>query len=477
MPFPEIPALFAPLDPTSGRELPAMRGCSAYADAWRLAWPLILSNVTVPLLGMVDTAVVGHLPGAHHLGAVALGASAFSALFYTVVSLRMATTGLIAQAFGAGDRFALQAGLFRALGLALIIALALILMTGPVTSAARWIFAPTVRVDAGFSTYLEIRLLAAPAALGNMVILGWLLGVQDAKSPLYLLLLGNGLNMALDLLFVLGLGFEVAGVAWATVIAEYTTLLAGAWFVRRRFGKLAPGFSIQVLLDRAEVRRLVVVNGDIVQRSLVMQVAFLSMVALGSRQGEVILAANAVLINMLHLSAFALDGFAFAASTLVGRHVGAGDRTAMRAAVNAALVWSLIFAAVITLAFVLCGSALIRLITDIESVREAAMTYLPFAVAAPMIGAIAFAFDGIYVGATRTREMRNGMVAAVLLFGLVAWLLVPAFGNHGLWLAYHAFMVIRAVWLATVYWRLERGLGFMPTVSSPSLSSPATRKA
>ena len=450
---------------------------SAYGEAWRLAWPLILSNVTVPLLGMVDTAVVGHLPGPHHLGAVALGASAFSALFYSVVSLRMATTGLIAQAFGARDRFALQAGLFRALGLALVIAVTLILLTAPITSAARWLFAPSARVDEGFSVYLQIRLLAAPAALGNMVILGWLLGMQDAKSPLYLLLLGNGLNMILDVVLVLGLGFEVAGVAWATVVAEYTTLLTGAWFVRRRFGRLAPGFSVNVLLDRAALRRLVVVNGDIVLRSLVMQVAFLSMVALGSRQGEVILAANAVLTNMLHLSAFALDGFAFAASTLIGRHVGAGDRRAMRAAVNAALVWSLAFALVITLVFAIGGGALVRLITDIESVRAATSIYLPYAVAAPLIGAIAFAFDGIYVGATRTREMRNGMVAAVLAFGIVAWLMIPPFGNHGLWLAYHAFMVTRAAWLGAVYWRLENGAGFMVSASLSGPSPPATRKA
>lgn len=442
---------------------------SAYRDAWHLAWPLILSNSTVPLLGMVDTAVVGHLPEPHHLGAVALGASAFSALFFTVVSLRMGTTGLIAQAYGAGDRFGLQAGFFRALGLALIIAVLMILLTDPIIGAARWIYGPTERVGAGAGVYLQIRLLAAPAALANMVILGWLLGVQDSKSPLYLLLIGNGLNMVLDVLFVFGLGLEVAGVAWATVIAEYTTLLAGAWFVRRRFRPLETGLSPKVLLEGAALRRLVAVNVDIVLRSLVMQIAFVSLVAMGSRQGEVILAANTVLANMLYLSAFALDGFAFAASTLVGRHVGAVDRAAMRDAVRAALVWSLGFALLITLAFALGGQAIIGLITDIEAVRETALAFLPYVVAGPLIGAVAFAFDGIYIGATRTKEMRNGMVGAVLVFGLCAWLLIPLLGNHGLWLTYHAFMITRAVWLGVVYWRLEKGAGF---ILSPS-SSPA----
>ena len=449
---------------------------SAYADAWRLAWPLIISNITVPLLGMVDTAVVGHLPGPHHIGAVALGASAFSALFFTVVSLRMGTTGLTAQAYGAGDRTALQAVLFRALCLALIIAVLLILLTGPITSAARWIFAPTMRVDAGFSTYLQIRMLAAPAALANMVILGWLLGVQDAKSPLYLLIVGNGLNMVLDVVFVFGFGFEVAGVAWATVIAEYATLALGSLFVGRRLGRLEPALSLKHLLDRASIQRLAAVNGDIVLRSLVMQIAFVSLVALGSRQGEVILAVNTVLTNMLHLSAFALDGFAFAASTLVGRHTGSGDRQAMREAVRAALVWSLIFATIITLVFAFGSGALVRLITDIDPVRQAAADYLPYVVAAPLISAVAFAFDGIYVGATRTREMRNGMIGAVLVFGLSAWLLVSPFGNHGLWLTYHAFMIARGVWLSVVYMKLERGDGFMvSTTSSSSPSPPATR--
>ncbi len=438
-----------------------MSGRGAYGEAWRLAWPLILSNITVPLLGMVDTAVVGHLPGPHHLGAVALGASTFSALYYAVVALRMGTTGLIAQAYGAGNRLELQAGLFRALALALGLAVILILLTKPVTTIAGWVFSPTERVEEGLGIYLRIRLLAAPAALANMVILGWLLGVQDAKSPLYLLLLGNGLNMALDILFVFGFGFEVAGVAWATVIAEYATLGLGAWLAWRRLGGLHPGLSRRHLMNWPAVRRLAAVNSDIVLRSLTLQVAFVSLAALGSRQGEVILAVNTLLLNMLHLSAFALDGFAFAASTLVGRHAGARDRGAMHAAVKAGLAWSFVFALAITIVFAAGGQPLIWLITDIEEVRSQALIYLPYAIAGPLLGAVAFLFDGVYVGATRTAEMRNGMVAALIMFGMGAWLLMPPLGNHGLWLAYHAFMITRGLWLGLVYWRLEQGAGFL----------------
>ena len=439
-----------------------MRDTSAYREAWRLSWPLILSNITVPLLGMVDTAVVGHLPGPHHLGAVALGASAFSALYFTVFALRMGTTGLIAQAFGADDKLELQAGLFRTLALAIALSVLLLLFTKPITSIAHWIFSPTTRVGDGLDIYLQIRLLAAPAALANMVILGWLLGVQDAKSALYLLLLGNGLNMVLDVLFVFGFGLEVAGVAWATVIAEYATFLLGAWFVWRRLGNgLHPLLNWEHLLDWSAIRRLATVNGDIVLRSLTLQIAFVSLAALGSRQGELILAVNTLLLNMLHLSAFALDGFAFAASTLVGRHVGSGDQLAMRAAVKAGLVWSFAFAAIITLIFIIGGKPLIWLMTDIDDVRAEALIYLPYAIAGPAFGAVAFLFDGVFVGATRTAEMRNGMVAALVVFGLGAWLLTPSLGNHGLWLTYHAFMITRGLWLGLVYWQLERGDGFI----------------
>ncbi|MGI9435433.1 MAG: MATE family efflux transporter [Geminicoccaceae bacterium] len=450
-----------------------MNDRSAHKEAWHLAWPLILSNITVPLLGMVDTAVVGHLPGPHHLGAVALGASAFNALFFTVVSLRMGTTGLIAQAFGAGDRVEIEAVLLRALALAILLAGLMILLTTPIIDAANWIFSPTERVSEGLEIYLKIRLYAAPAALANMVVLGWLLGMQDARSPLYLMILGNGLNMALDVLFVFGFGWEVAGVAFATVIAEYASLALGAWLVWRRLGGFQGGLGIKGIMAWRAIRRLIAVNRDIVLRSLTLQVAFVSLAALGSRQGEVVLAANTVLAQMNYLSAFALDGFAFAASTLVGRHAGARDRPAMRAAVIAGLHWSLVFALAITLIFAFGGGILIAVITDIEAVRATALVFLPYAVVSPLIGAVAFLFDGVYIGATRTAEMRNGMVVAVIMFGAVAWLLMPLLGNHGLWLAYLVFMIVRGLWLGIVYWRLEAGAGFM----NPASPSAADRSA
>jgi MATE family multidrug resistance protein len=443
----------------------------AHRESWRLAWPLILSNISVPLLGMTDTAVVGHLPEPHHLGGVALGSATFSALYFAAVALRMGTTGLMAQAYGAGDRAELVLGLLRALLLALAIGAALLLLAGPITDLALAIYQPGPQVGAALADYLGIRLLAAPAALTAMVLVGWLLGHQDARGPLTVLIAANGVNILLDLLFVLGFGWGVAGVAWATVIADHVAAALGLWLVRRKLGGWPRGWSWAAVLNLPALRRLLAVNGDIVLRSLCLQVAFVGLATLGARQGEVVLAANTVLLNLLHLASFSLDGFAHAAEALVGRCVGARDRAGMRAAVRAAAEWSLAFALLIALGFALAGPALIRLLTDLAEVRALAIAFLPYMIVMPLLAVWAFLLDGVFIGATRTAEMRNGMILALACFAGLAALLVPRFGNHGLWLAFSLFMAARGAWLGWVYWRLERGAGFI------GAAGPATRSA
>jgi MATE family multidrug resistance protein len=269
---------------------------SAWREAWRLAWPLILSNLSIPLLGMVDTAVVGHLPSPHYLGAVALGAVALSVVYFVFGFLRMGTTGLTAQAFGGSDPTECRAWLGRGVLLAGLIAIALLLLAGPVTRSAIWLYDPGPRVGGALETYIVIRLLGAPAALVTLVLLGWLMGMQNPRGPMTLLIVTNGLNMALDLLFVLGFGWAVAGVAWATVCAEYGGLALGLWLARRAL--LA--WSWPAIWRLAAFRRLFAVNRDMFLRSLCLESAFLTFSALGARQGEIILAANAVLLN-LHL--------------------------------------------------------------------------------------------------------------------------------------------------------------------------------
>jgi MATE family multidrug resistance protein len=434
---------------------------SAFARCWRLAWPLILANLGVPLLGFVDTGVVGHLPDPAFLAGVALGATVISVLYFLFGFLRMGTTGLTAQALGAGAEMELGATLARGLLLALGLGLLVILAGPAILAATTALFAPNAATLASFAAYLDIRLFGAPAALGNFVLLGWLLGLQDSRGPLLLLVFTNGLNAVLALTLVLGLGLGVPGVALATLIAEYAGLGLGCLLVRRHFRRIeAPLPDAARIFHRERFLRLLTVNRDIFLRSLMLEAAFLSFMALGSRQGEIVLAANAVLMNFFTLAAFGLDGFAHAAEAMVGKAVGERDAAAFRAATKAAFTLAAALALLLTLAFWLGGGAVIRLMTDLDAVRAAASTYLAYAVLIPAVAVWAFVLDGIFFGATRVAELRNAMVVATLVFFAGAFGLTGPFGNHGLWLAMLIFLAARGLLLWLVYHRAEDGLVF-----------------
>jgi MATE family multidrug resistance protein len=293
-----------------------------------------------------------------------------------------------------------------------------------------------------------------------MVLLGWLLGMQDARSPMVLMIATNGVNILLDLWFVLGFGWGVAGVAAATVCAEYGGLALGLWLAVRRLALVPGGWSWPAIRARAAFVRLLAVNRDIMLRSMSLEAAFLTFSALSSRQGELILAANAVLLNFLTFAAFGLDGFAHAAEAMVGRHLGAGNRAAFRAAARANIVWALALAGLLALAFLLGGRAAVALMTGLAEVRATAHAFLPYVVALPLVAVWAFLFDGIFIGATRTVPMRNGMALALATFLLAATLTGPL-GNHGLWLAMLAFMAARGLCLGLVYLHIERRAGFV----------------
>jgi multidrug resistance protein, MATE family len=391
--------------------------------------------------------VVGHLPSPHYLGAVAIGSVVLSVVYFLFGFLRMGTTGLTAQAFGRADQAECFGWLVRGILLAVLIAAALLLLTAPLIAAVMVLFEPGARVEGELETYLATRLLGAPAALVTMVVLGWLLGLQNARGPMTLLILTNGINIVLALLFVLGFGWAVAGVAWATVTAEYGGLALGLWLVRRRLA----AWPWRAIWRHEAFRRLLAVNRDMFLRSLFLEAAFVAFSALGSRQGEVILAANAVLFNLHLLATYGLDGFSHAAEAMVGRRVGAGDAPGLRAAVRANMAWALGLALMLALAVVVFGPAGIRGMTGIAEVRTAALDYLPYLIAAPVVSVWAFLLDGVFVGATRTAEMRNGMAVSLAAFGLAAWLLIPPLGNHGLWLAFLVLMSARGLWLGVIY--------------------------
>ena len=426
---------------------------------WRLAGPVIISNISVPLLGIVDTAVVGHLPGPHFLGAVAVGALIFSVIYHGCNFLRMGTTGLTAQSLGARDADEVRAWLARAGLLALAVGAVLIAVQVPVLWASLEIVNPGPKVRPLTDVYFSIRIWGAPMALLNFAMLGWFFGIQNTRAALATQIFMNGVNIVLDLWFVIGLGWGVEGVAWATLISEVGAVGLGLWLVGRNLRRVGGHWHLERAIDGRRLARMLRVNGDILVRSLCLQAAFVTVTALGARMGDVILAANAVLLNFQMLTSYALDGFANAAEALTGEAVGARNRGRFRQAVKATSLWALVFSAAFTLAYLAMGLLFIDLLTGVEEVRETARVYLPWVIFLPMISVWSFQLDGIFIGATWTAEMRNGMAISLALFFATLVVLIPSLENHGLWLAFSLFMAMRALTLGAFYRRLERTVG------------------
>jgi MATE family multidrug resistance protein len=426
-----------------------------YGRVFRLAAPIIVSNVSVPLLGAVDTAVVGHMPDPSYLGGVAIGAMIFNFLYWGFGFLRMGTTGFVAQAHGAGDAAEIRAVLGRALIIAALSGAAMIALQGAIGAVALALTEAGASVEANAAEYFAVRIWSAPATLASYALLGWLFGLQRPKTALVLQIFTNGLNIVLDLWFVIGLGWGVAGVAAASVIADYAACGLGLWLILRTLPGRT-GWELGRLFERPRLAALLRVNRDIFLRTLLLIFAFAWFTAQGAQLGDVTLAANAVLLNLQSIMAYGLDGFAFAIEALVGGAIGARDRRGFVAAVRAATAWSVALAAVIAAAYAVFGRTIVSLFTDLPEVRAAAALYLPWAVLSPLVSVWSFVLDGIYVGATRTAEMRNGMAIALAGYLAAALLLVPPWGNHGLWLAFTLLMLLRAVTLAAWLPRLLR---------------------
>ncbi len=425
---------------------------------WRLAGPIILVNLTTPLLGAVDTAVVGHLPDPSFIGGVAVGSVIFSFLFWGFGFLRMGTTGFTAQAHGASDGAELRACLLRPLALALGFGLLIILLQSPIRLVALWAMDASAEVEGHTAVYFDVRVWSAPAALVNYVVLGWLLGVQRAQAALVLQLLLNGTNILLDLVFVIGLDWGVAGVAWATLIAESAAALAGLVVILGGLGQRPGRADWARLRDPARLAALMRVNVDIFVRTLCLVLAFAIFTSESAGFGDVILAGNAILLQFQAVVSHGLDGFAHAAEILAGSALGARNRETFRRAVVVCTLWGLAGALVAALVLLAAGPLLIAVFTTLPEVRASAEAYLWWMVASPLISVWSFLLDGVFIGATRTTAMRNAMLASLAVFLLADWLLLGPLGNHGLWLSLMIFMAARAATLAFCYPALEATL-------------------
>ncbi len=420
-----------------------------------IAIPIVISNATVPILGAVDTGVVGQMGLAAPIGAVGIGAIILSALYWVFGFLRMGTVGLTAQASGNGDDAEVAALLTRGLLIGAMAGLVIIFLQIPLFWASFQVSPASAEVEGMARSYMQIRIWSAPAAIAIYAITGWLIAQERTRAVLVIQVWMNGLNILLDLWFVLGLGWGVEGVAFATFLAEWTGAALGLWFCRAAFAVPAWRDWHQVF-DGPRWINMMKVNGDILIRSLLLQAIFVSFLFLGSGLGDVKLAANQVLLQFLMITAYALDGFAFAAEALVGRAMGAKQRDILRRGALLTSGWGLLACALMTVGFALGGGAIIDLMTTAPLVRAEARVFLPYMIAAPLIGCASWMLDGIFIGATRSRDMRNMMAVSFIVYCASAAVLLPVLGNHGLWISLLISFIARGITLGLRYPALER---------------------
>lgn len=413
-----------------------------------LAVPMTLAYISTPLLGIVDTAVIGQLGNAALIGGIAVGAVIFGILFGGFNFLRSGTTGLTAQAMGREDAKEQQAVYYRAVLLAVALGLITIALSKPFLETGLFFMKPSAEVDEAVRTYFTIRVLATPFSLINYAVLGWYLGLGKSGTGLFLQTVLNGLNMALNAVLVLHFDFGVAGIAWGTFIAEAVVAIMGCILIQMQISKR---FSTDErpsksrVFDKSSLLKMFALNRDIMIRSFILLFAFAFFTAQGARQGDLLLAANAILLHFFLTGGYFLDGLAVSAEQLCGRAIGARYRAGFEASVRLTSLWGFSMAIMLAIVFWLGGPWLIDVMTTEPNVRVLARSYLPFAAMTPILGAMAFIMDGVFIGATWSRDMRNMMILSLALY-LAAWsVLFPIYGNNGLWIAMWIFLGARGL--------------------------------
>jgi len=428
---------------------------------WQIAIPSVLANLSTPLLGLSDSFIMGHLPHERYLAAVALGSMFFSILYNGVNFLRMGTTGLAAQAQGREDELSLGRLLLRGCISAAMIGILFVFLQSLILNAFFIFIETETQVTNLTAQYFTIRIWGAPFALMNYVASGWLLGMGRAKEVLYIHLYMNIVNILLNFVFVYGYDMTANGVALGTVLSETTAFLLSLYYVKRhsRMNFSIPIFGSTVLeniFNISAFKVLFSLNRDIFIRTMCLTMTLASFVVLGTRFGTEVLAANAVLMNLQNLTSYGLDGFAQAAEVLVGKEIGRKSKKNLRAAVIISSKWAIITAVAMTLFYYIFGEMIINLLTNIETIRNISSNYLTWIIILPLLSIWSFQLDGIFIGATAGSSMRNGMIISVISYVLAIFILIPLWGNHGLWAAYSIFMIMRAITLFYKYPEIEK---------------------
>lgn len=422
-----------------------------------LAIPVVLSNATMPILGAVDTAVVGQMGLAAPIGAVGIAAVIITAIFWLFGFLRMGVSGLTAQALGEKNIIEANALLIRSLIIGFVVGLFFIILQSPLFFGALFISPASEDVKFLAKEYLNIRIYSGPAVIGLYGITGWLIAKERTKSIFLIQFLMNTINISLDLVFVLQLEMGVEGVAFASLIAEWSGFLIGLWYTKEAFGK-STWKNKKYIFDTIRLKKMAIVNSDILIRTLLLQAAILSFIFLGSSFDDNTLAANQILIQFLHIASYGLDGFAVASESLVGKAVGAKKINDLRQTVKVTSIWGAITIIFMTAFFWIFGDIFIKLMTTSIDIQNITIQYLPWMIVAPLAGGASWMLDGIFIGATRTTDMRNMMIISFIVYIISIIIFLPYFGNHGLWLALIIFYIARGITLGLRYNKIEISL-------------------
>ena len=426
---------------------------------WRIAAPMILSNISIPLVGITDTVITGHLENPEYIASIAVATTIIGFFIASMNFLRMGTTGITAQYFGAQNLNGLRVILGQALVVALLISFLVLLLRSDINKIGLMLIGSNESVAYYASQYFYIRIWGIPATLINFSLIGWFIGLQNASVPLKIVIATNITNIILSLTFVLIFQMQINGIALASVIAEIIGMLIGFIYVHKELETYKGKWGYKQILRISAYKRFIQINFNLFLRTIALIFTFAFITAQGARYGGIVLGANAILMNFQTLLAYVLDGFAHAAEALVGRAVGKRDSQLFKSAVYICLKWSVYIAIIFTLFYAVAGKHLISLMTHHQIIRDTAIEYLPWIIISPIVSVWSFLYDGVFVGATRSKDMRNAMLGSLFLVFLPSWYLLQPLGNHGLWLAFTLFMFSRGLSMHLLYKRINLSSG------------------
>lgn len=411
----------------------------------QIALPSIVSNITVPLLGLIDVTIVGHLGAASYIGAIAVGGMLFNIIYWIFGFLRMGTGGMTAQAYGQQDDAEMMRLLTRSMGVGSLIAFTLILLQYPIERTAFALIETTPDIERLAATYFRICIWGAPAVLGLYSFSGWFIGMQNSRYPMFIAITQNIVNILVSLALVYGFEMKIEGVAIGTLVAQYAGFLMAITLWMHKYKAIRRHAELHSLMDKQAMYRFFQVNRDIFLRTLCLVAVTVFFTSAGAAQGEVVLAVNTLLMQLFTLFSYIMDGFAYAGEALAGKHIGANNRIGLQQMVRQLFVWGIGLSLVFTLMYGIGGEGFLKLLTNEESVIAASSSYFYWVLAIPLAGFAAFLYDGIFIGATATRLMLFAMAIAAAVFFLIYFGCRDAMGNHALWLAFISYLALRGI--------------------------------